>query len=107
MIRGTTPDYVLTVKGADLTDKTVYVTIAQSVRKRTKTGGDLLVSSDGTDSTVAFSLSQEDSLFFAEGAAEVQVKFIDSTGKAEGTDIGAITVDRALYEKVIEYVPDD
>ncbi len=114
-IRGTTPDYILTVEGADLTDKTVLVTIRQGLKTVNRTNDALLITSHTvetdtgtrTDSTIAFTLSQEETLYLHEGNASVQVKFVDSLGQAEATTEGTIHIDRALYEKVIEYVPGD
>ena len=53
MIRGTTPDYVLTLPGIDLDGMTVYVTIEQKDREITLSGDELTVVSDGEDSTIA------------------------------------------------------
>lgn len=103
MIRGTTPNYILTIEGYDLTDKTVYVTISQSYKKLTKTNKDLsIVYADGA-STIAFSLSQHDTLSLQEGTAQVQVRFIDSDGIASATEIGTLTVNKVLLERVISY----
>ena len=106
MIRGTTPDYVLTLPGIDLTGMSVYVTIAQGNRKVTLTGTELSVASDGEDSTIAFMLTQAQTLSLREGPASVQVKFIDASGNTGATNIGSLTVDRALLERVVEYVGD-
>lgn len=106
-IRGTTPDYILTVKGVDLRGMSVIVTIRQGNRELDKGTGDLLITSDGTDSVIALTLSQEDTLYLQEGAAAVQVKFIDVENVARGTDIQTINVNRALYERVIEYAAGD
>lgn len=106
MIRGTTPDYVLTLPGIDLTGMTVYVTIRQKNREITLTGAELTVASDGEDSTIAFMLTQEQTLGLHEGQALVQVKFIDAQGNAGATKVGRLTVERALLERVIEYADD-
>lgn len=102
MIRGTTPDYILNVN-ADLSDKTVYVTISQGRKKLTLTGDDLMIATDETGSTIAIRLTQEQTLGFVVGSAEVQVKFIGSDGYTKGTNICPITVSRALLERVVEY----
>lgn len=112
MIRGTTPDYILTLSGVDLSDKTVYVTISQGAAKKiTKTGDDLHIAvhqEDSKDVTeIAFFLTQEDTLGLSVGSASVQVRYIDENGKADATDIAALTVDKVLLERVIEYVADD
>ena len=103
MIRGTTPDYILTLAGVDLTGQTVYVTIRQGYTVLTKTNDELSIVTDAEGSTIAFSLSQQDTLGLSEGAAEIQVKFIDSTGDVQATEIASISVDKALLERVIEY----
>lgn len=102
MIRGTTPDYILTVN-ADLTGQTVYVTISQLRTRLTLTGDDLSIASDQSGSTIAIRLTQQQTLGLAVGRAEVQVKFIGSDGVVRATDIQSITVDRALLERVVEY----
>lgn len=103
MIRGTTPDYILTVD-ADLSDKTVYVTISQLRTRLTLTGDDLSIATDESGSTIAIRLTQQQTLGLAVGRAEVQVKFIDAEGITRATDIRPLTVDRALLERVVEYV---
>lgn len=101
-IRGTTPDYILTVN-ADLTGKTVYVTIAQYPGcKLTLTNGDLLIV-PGEESVINISLTQEQTLGLSVGSAEIQVKFIADDGTTQATDIQTITIDRALLDRVVEY----
>ena len=106
VIRGTTPDFVLQLSGYSLTGKTVYVTFEQSGRKMTLTGDRLSIAVDASGSTIAFVLTQEDTLTLKEGAASVQVKAIDATGHVEATDIATLQIDRALLERVIKYADD-
>lgn len=103
MIRGTTPDYLLTIAGYDLTDKTVYVTIKQDSAVITKTGEQLDVTADSEGTTIAVTLTQRDTLQLHEGKAEVQVRFIDSDGVALATNRADLTVDKVLLERVIAY----
>lgn len=103
MIRGTTPDYILTVD-ADLSDKTVYVTISQGRTRLTLTGDDLSIATDAEGSTIAIRLTQEQTLGLAVGRAEVQVKYIGADGVTQATDIQPLLVGRALLERVVEYV---
>ena len=103
MTRGTTPEYILTVPGYDLTQTTVYCTISQWAKKLTLTGDRLSIAYDNTASTVAFSLTQEETLKMRVGAAEVQIRFIDSAGHARATEIKPLAVNRVLLEKVIDY----
>ena len=106
MIRGTTPDYILTVD-ADLSDKTVYVTISQLRTRLTLTGDDLSIATDSEGSTIAIRLTQQQTLGLAVGKAEVQVKFIGEDGKTQATNIQPLMVDRALLERVVEYAAND
>ena len=102
MVRGTTPDYILTVQGYDLTDKTVYVTIRQGQKQITKTDDLSIAYSEGA-TTIAFSLTQEETLALAEGSASVQVRFIDSEGMALATNIKQLQVRKVLLERTIAY----
>ena len=103
MIRGTTPDYILNVSGEDLRDKTVYVTISQGTKKITMSNDEIGINSDGTDSVIDVRLTQEQTLGFQEGNAKIQVRFINSQGNAEATEIVGITILPVLLERVIEY----
>lgn len=105
-VRGTTPDYILTLNGYDLSGKTVYVTLAQGERKNTLTGDRLTIATDESGSTVAFSLSQCETLRFKRGIVEVQLKCIDEQGHVDASGTGQLTIDRALLEKVITYADD-
>ena len=101
MVRGTTPDYVLTLEGIDLTGKTVLVTIKQQLRQMTLTGDRLSISTEAEGSAVAFRLTQEETLRLSEGTAEVQVRYIGSDNLAWATEIGKIDVKRVLLNEVI------
>ena len=75
MIRGTTPALTLTIpegRGLDLTQaEAVYATLRKPEKTVTLTGEDLTVE----PTAVTFRLSQEDSLAFAAGAADVQLNW--------------------------------
>lgn len=106
MYRGTTPDFILTVPGVDLTDKTVYVTFEQDYREITKTGDDLTVAYADDASTIEVSLTQQETLGWKKGRADIQVRFIDSDGHAESTETKQVRIDDVLLERVIEYAAD-
>lgn len=103
MIRGTTPDYLLSIDGYDITGKRVFVTIAQGMRKITKTNEELEIRMDGENAKIGLSLTQQDTLGLMVGSADVQVRMIDENGYAEATDIAKINVSRVLLERVITY----
>lgn len=107
MRRGTTPTYIQTIDGYNLTDKTVYVTIKDKWSMLTLTNDVQSIVYDDGASVVAFRLTQEQTLSFREGKAEVQVRFIDAEGIAKATDIKLITVERILKPGVITYEGDD
>lgn len=105
MRRGTTPDYVLSISGYDLTDQSLYVTIAQYANKITLTGERLTVTYDSETNitSIVFSLTQEETLAFKSGNVEVQIRFIDADGVAQATEIKLLPVLPVLFEEVIEY----
>ena len=105
-VRGTTPDYVLTLEGYDLTGKTVYVTLAQGGIKTTLTGDRLTIVAEESGSTIAFELTQAETLRFKAGDAEVQLKCINSEGHVDASGTGQLTIDRALLEREISYADD-
>ena len=108
MRRGTTPDYVLSISGYDLTDQSLYVTLAQYANKITLTGERLTVTYDSETNTtsIVFSLTQEETLAFKSGNVEVQIRFIDADGVAQATEIKRIPVLPVLFEEVIAYGDD-
>lgn len=106
MIRGTTPDLILTLP-VDLTDCTVYVTLGRRPTMITKTTGDVVVTPGTTSSTIEVWFTQEDTLSLRAGQAEIQVRFINSQGKAYATNCKIVTIGKVLLEGVIEYDPED
>lgn len=104
MMQGTTPPYILTVTGWDLTDKTVFVTLeGRDHNQVTKTGDDLTIAYSDNDSTIAFRLTQEETFALKVGEVDVQVRFIDADGIANGTDIVMVQNLRALLQKIIQH----
>lgn len=104
MMQGTTPPYVLTVTGWDLTDKTVFVTLeGKDHNQVTKTGDDLTITYSDNNSIIAFRLTQNETFALKVGEVEVQVRFIDADGIANGTNIVKVQNLRVLLQKVIRY----
>lgn len=102
--RGTTPDFLLTVRGWNLTDKSVYVTINQDdATIITKTNKDLDIVYENDVTSIYVTLSQEDTLALTEGTADIQARFIGANGKAPATKIKRIKINRVLLNKVITY----
>lgn len=103
MIRGTTPSHILTIEGYDLTETRVYVTLSSGFVRITKTNEDLAIAYENETTSILLFLTQEDTLGLPTGDAEVQVRWIDSNGIAQATEIEKISVDRVLLPKVISY----
>lgn len=103
MRRGTTPEYLITIPGKNLTGMTVEVDITQGCAMITKAGDELSMSGTSSGTTIAFRLTQEETLAMKPGKARVQVRFINSQGIAEATSIGQINVDPILRDGRIEY----
>ena len=100
MTRGTTPTITLTVNEVDLTDlKSVYVTFCQSGKMLTKRKGDEGV--EITEHTVSVLLSQEETLKFCPGTAEVQLRGLTNGDNAFATNVGRVTVKEVLLKEVI------
>ena len=98
MRRGTTPTNTFTVD-VDLRQATaLYVTYKQNSRViLEKTLADATI----TETSVAVTLTQEDTLAFAQGSAQIQIraKFVD--GAAIASNIITASVDQILKDGVI------
>lgn len=100
MIPGTTPTYRFKVD-CDLTDlKQVCVAFAQNGKCLvTKMKDACVLEGDAVETT----LTQEESFrFVPDMNAQVQILFLDQTGKKWGTRIKKIPVERSLYLEVLE-----
>lgn len=105
MIRGTTPTFTLTVIGAEFDTSTIYVTLSQANRKiLTKTGEDLSVSTEDNKTIIDVYLTQQETLSFKPGIAQIQIRWIDELGTACATPIKSIDISDVLLDGVIEYV---
>lgn len=104
MINYTTPTISRTLEGVDLTGKEVYATIEQGSVKITKSGEDLNVSVEEGNTTVEFTLTQEESAMFAPShPAQLQINWIDEEGVRDASSITSIKVFRNLLNEVISY----
>lgn len=100
MRRGSTPIHVFSVN-RDLREAQVFLTYKQGDDVIvTKTNEDMEISEDG----IAVGLTQEDTLKLkASRRVEVQLRYINSDGLAEASDIIKMNVDKILQDGVIEY----
>jgi len=100
MKRGCTPLHVFSVN-RDLRESRVFLTYKQGDDVIvTKTNEDMEISEDG----IAVGLTQEDTLKLkASRRVEVQLRYVNSDGLAEASDIIKMNVDKILQDGVIEY----
>lgn len=104
MIKYTTPTISLIVEGVDITAHDIYVTLEQGTTELIKTGSDLTVSTDDGDTSIIFTLTQEESASFDyNNRAAVQVNWITSQGVRSATEIKSIGITKNLLDKVISY----
>lgn len=108
MINYTTPTISLTVEGVDLSGMDTYVSLEQGQKELTKTGDSLIiepiVGEETTDTSITFTLTQEESAFYDFGkSVSVQVNWISSAGVRDATEIKTIPVMRNLLDKVVAY----
>ena len=98
--RGSTPTNIFNLN-FDLTDATVYVTYSQKGKVIVeKTNQDLII----TEDSVVVSLSQEDTLKFAVGDVEVQLRYVKSDGTADASNIMTVSATKILKDGLISYV---
>lgn len=103
MIKGTTPTFLITLRGSTLEGATPFVTLRQGKRELTKSGEEL-VKERGEDSCVlAVSLTQEETLALAHGKAEMQVRWVYADGTAGATGIQSVAVKPVLKEEVLAH----
>lgn len=98
MTRGTTPHYILTILDFQSVEThSLYVTIRQGCNTLTLTGDDLEVENN----VINVTLTQEQSLSFKQGQAQLQLRGIDDEGVAYASDIVVVQVNPVLYQEVI------
>ena len=108
MINYTTPTITLIVEGIDISNMDVYVTLQQGCMEMTKRGADLVVTAiqntDTIDTSIVFTLSQEESASFRfNQAASIQVNWISQQGIRGASEIKGVPVLRNLLDEVISY----
>lgn len=101
--RYTTPPIGLLVKGFDITQKDVYVTVEQGDVEITLTGAQLtMIATEAGDTQITFALSQEEAgSLNIKAPAELQVNWMDD-GTRKATQIAKVRVFDNLLDEVIE-----
>ena len=100
MTRGTTPTITLTVTDVPLSGASLYLAFRQGRHLLIKSGEDLTV--DTGNNTIEVTLSQEETLQFAPGSCEVQIRGVYATGTSFATEIIQDTVYDVLQNGVID-----
>lgn len=97
MKRGSTPTNTFSVD-LDLTGATVFITYKQGGKTIVeKTGSDITV----TSTSLETQLTQEETLAFAQGEVEMQIRYVFPDGTADASDIMRTKADRILKDGVI------
>ena len=99
MIPYTTPTLELVIDGVDLTEATAIVTLVQGAAELTIT--DPPATYDGKATTLAVTLTQQQSALFSRGSADVQVNWVDDGGRRMATDVRSINVGTQLHDEVV------
>lgn len=99
MIPYTTPTITLMVN-ADLTGMTVYVTLEQG--ETAITIDDAVVTVEDGHTTIEVTLSQAETAAFSRGSCNVQVNWMDVTGKRTATVVRSIPIGVQLLDSVLE-----
>lgn len=97
--RGSTPTNVFNLN-IDLTDARVYVTYMQKGKVIVEKSNENL---DITSDSLVVSLTQEDTLKFAPGDVEVQIRYVKADGSADASNIMTISATRILKDGQISY----
>ncbi|MBQ7655148.1 MAG: hypothetical protein IJS41_01425 [Clostridia bacterium] len=105
IVQGTTPTITFTVTGYDLTDKTVEIYLVWRGGKLTLDNDRLGIDYDDGATTIAFQLTQAETLKMPVGAAKAQMRFIGADGQTCATvDDAAVLNILNLYDNTeIEY----
>lgn len=98
MIRYTTPTYLFSIAGVDLTGMEVFVTFSQN--GRTLTVEDPIIEVDESGTVISCELTQEQSAAFHQGDVRVQINWVDPVGKRDATIVKTIPVLSQLLQEV-------
>lgn len=105
MRRGTTPYITIKVKGTEFKNSKVRVVIKQDELVICKSAGDLQIKPEPETNSarVVFRLSQEETLQFKPGKANVQIMWIRLDGNVFASKIATLRVSEILGREVLRY----
>ena len=104
MTQGTTPSYIFALKDKKLNFEDIeifVITLKSCSAEVTHNSEEPCVTLDNEKKTITLTLTQEETLSFKEGEAEMQLrgKFIEGTAFA--SKVCRVPVERSLYKEVI------
>lgn len=97
--RYTSPTQEIVVEGIDITGFDVFVTYRQGATKRTVEPTSSTYA-DG-DTTLTVEWSQTDTARLREGPVEVQVNYVDASGKRDCTEVAVFEAGRNLLDEEV------
>jgi hypothetical protein len=109
MYQGTTPTIPFTIKGMDLTQARVFITLQDQKTRKTQTydsSGDRLVvsySAEENETTIQLTLTQEETLAISKGMVVAQARWVLANDQAGASDKASLTVHDVINKEVITY----
>ena len=102
MYRGTTPTLKIEVEGVEVTDLILdrtMITLKQKEKEVTKSGSDIAV--DENENTLSITLTQEETLSFDDGMAQLQVRATLENGAVMASNIVTDSIGHILLDGTI------
>ena len=105
MYRGTTPVLPITIKGIDLSEARVFLTIQNGPKDQLTlvAPDDFQLTYDGEDTVGEVPLTQRQTLALTATAHEAQIRWILADGTAGATKKATVFVNNVLLKGVISY----
>ena len=102
MRQGSTPTLMIKIKKHDLSNAAaIVVTFRQGAKLYNFEADRLTVVASGDASTLALTLTQEETLAMRPGGLTLQVRWVNTDGEAFTTDVASVSNLEALYKEVI------
>lgn len=100
MTRGTTPSYIISFKEEIQFDDVTFWTVTLKQWQQSVKFDDPVV--DLEEKTLTVTLTQEQTLGFSKGTAELQVRGVFADGTAFASNIGCVPINPVLDERILE-----
>lgn len=103
MIRGTTPTLILQIPNRDLRECDIIVTLQNLSKTLNKKNEDMEIEYRDESTYLSIWFSQQDTLAFSKGTADIQVNWLYNDGNREATETETVDIGKNLYSKVMKY----